>query len=86
MYVTAYDACKSNPCKNGATCTKNNLGFRCMCSANYDGTTCACECYLVSLNLYNVYTMWFDNTGMYIQCGLITLRDQETKRRPNINV
>ncbi|KAI0233625.1 hypothetical protein LSAT2_016145 [Lamellibrachia satsuma] len=32
--------CKSNPCKNGAICTKEEYGFRCMCMGYYEGTTC----------------------------------------------
>ena len=32
--------CKSNPCKNGAICTKEEYGFRCMCMDYYEGTTC----------------------------------------------
>ena len=32
--------CKSNPCKNGATCSKNGNHYSCACSGYYEGTNC----------------------------------------------
>ncbi|RWS30691.1 Cubilin-like protein, partial [Leptotrombidium deliense] len=36
----ANDECKSNPCKNGATCIDLDNGFLCVCSVNWKGKTC----------------------------------------------
>ena len=45
------DKCKSTPCKNGATCVKNEGTFTCTCKAGFTGKLCEqgtakkCLCY-----------------------------------------
>jgi len=37
---TIIGPCKSNPCLNGGTCTKENNRYMCSCSDDYSGQTC----------------------------------------------
>ena len=34
------DECKSNPCKNGATCIDQVNAYKCICSPGYTGVNC----------------------------------------------
>ena len=34
------DACKPNPCKNGASCTDNNGTPECLCQPRFEGERC----------------------------------------------
>ncbi|KAJ8309936.1 hypothetical protein KUTeg_011801 [Tegillarca granosa] len=34
------DSCKEDICKNGGTCKTKDLGFECICTPDYSGTTC----------------------------------------------
>ena len=32
--------CGSNPCRNGATCVDEDIGYKCICVEGYSGDTC----------------------------------------------
>ena len=38
--LTDIDECKSNPCRNGATCANEIGGYSCKCMEGYTGQTC----------------------------------------------
>lgn len=35
-----YNACYSNPCKNGGSCSRIGRSFSCTCSGSWSGSTC----------------------------------------------
>jgi len=37
---TTFDACRSNPCKNGGTCRDTTTGYTCQCPSMWGGTNC----------------------------------------------
>ena len=43
------NACESNPCKHGGTCSTNGTGYDCTCMTGYEGDDCDggwyCVCY-----------------------------------------
>jgi len=43
MLFVEYNACKSRPCKNGATCIKDGIKYNCLCKGSYVGTNCEGE-------------------------------------------
>lgn len=40
---TNCDACKSNPCLNGAVCKPSGLSYECICPNGWNGTNCQQE-------------------------------------------
>jgi len=40
IYVTVFNPCKSNPCRNKGICTNRRNSFTCMCVGNFYGITC----------------------------------------------
>lgn len=39
-FVSDFDECHSNPCRNGATCVDGFNTFRCLCLPSYVGALC----------------------------------------------
>ena len=57
VFVVGYNACKSSPCSNGATCNANARGYDCTCNGNYEGTNCVGECFVKKQALREVVVM-----------------------------
>ena len=46
MCVVGVDACASQPCQNGGTCTKDDDGYKCtcpVCGCSQGGNTPTCD-------------------------------------------
>jgi len=43
-HVTELRACKSSPCLNDGRCYDTSKGFLCICSGNFEGSTCSGRC------------------------------------------
>lgn len=39
-FISDFDECHSNPCRNGATCVDGFNTFRCLCLPSYVGALC----------------------------------------------
>ena len=39
-FLLEYNACKHNPCRNGAICNRRGNNYWCACGYNYDGKNC----------------------------------------------
>lgn len=44
------NACRSRPCKNGATCINVESRYRCECNPGYSGFNCETGTYVLSDN------------------------------------
>ena len=40
FFTFLFQECKSSPCKNGGTCSVENLSFKCTCPTGYSGNQC----------------------------------------------
>lgn len=49
-FITLVIACRSSPCKNGATCINIDSGYRCECNPGYSGFNCDTGEYVLSGN------------------------------------
>ena len=47
--ATDRDACNSNPCANGGTCSKNATGYQCIGKPGYMGNNCEGGCSMITV-------------------------------------
>ena len=40
VFLAVVNACKSNPCKHGGTCSTNGIDYKCTCVIGYEGDDC----------------------------------------------
>ena len=40
VFLAVVNACKSNPCKHGGTCSTNGTDYKCTCMMGYEGDDC----------------------------------------------
>lgn len=64
-----YDACQSEACQNGATCTNNMFGFQCICPPGFTGKYCEEDIVDCKENSCPPSATCIDLTGkFYCQC------------------
>ena len=78
MYVTVFDACKSNPCLNNGRCDNTTQGFQCKCSGTYEGRTCSGKCYYYLSNYYFPvsvsWTFYINKRSRMCACAVVHAR------------
>ena len=40
IFLAVVNACKSNPCKHGGTCSTHGIDYKCTCMIGYGGNDC----------------------------------------------
>ena len=54
MFVTVFDACKSNPCQHNGRCDNTTGGFRCRCNEQHTGRTCSGSVIIIIIIIINI--------------------------------
>ena len=67
-FFLEYNACKANPCMNGATCITNGYNYVCRCNGSWEGPNCNGKCLVTYKTKYsflvrNVY-LYSENVFM----------------------
>ena len=65
-FVDHVDPCKSNPCLNDGTCTKEDKTYTCSCNGDYSGHTCESKsgrkiCVIILMDVVGFILYMYEN-------------------------